>query len=54
MAKYKCLCGVTFKTKKISELHVKIRENDIDGWKHQILKQHWRSRFANCFLAFWV
>jgi hypothetical protein len=51
MNKYICWCGDTFKTKKIAALHVKIRENSDEGWKHQILKQHWRSRFANWFFS---
>lgn len=52
MGKFICLCGDTFKTKKISALHVDIRENDVDGWKHKVFKQHWQVRFAAWFFSY--
>lgn len=51
MSKFICLCGDTFKTKKISDLHVAIRAHDVEGWKHQIFKQHWQARFATWFFS---
>tara|TARA_R110000868_G_C10972576_1_gene770511 strand:+ start:35299 stop:35598 length:300 start_codon:yes stop_codon:yes gene_type:complete len=62
MSKYICLCGDTFKTEKIAELHAQIRQDEGWEWRHKIFKQHWQARFATwvfsldivyglCFLA---
>lgn len=51
MGKFICLCGESFKTKKISDLHVEIRANDVDGWKHQIFKKLWQARFLDWFFS---
>ena len=52
MDKYICLCGDSFKTKKIAELHVKIRENRDEEWKHEIFKQLYRARFIDWFFSY--
>ncbi len=49
MSKFICLCGDTFKTQKIADLHMKIRENSSESWRHGIFKQHWQARFATWF-----
>lgn len=55
MSKYICLCGVTYKTKEMSELHVKMYEDLelAEGFpRHKIFIQHWQARFAKWFLNY--
>ncbi len=55
MSKYICLCGTTYKTKEMANLHMKMYEDLelIQGYQsHKIFKQHWHARFATCFWNF--
>jgi len=52
MSKYICLCGITYKTKEMSELHIKMHEDLelAEGFpRHKIFIQHWQARFATWF-----
>ncbi len=46
MAKYMCLCGAVYKTKEMSDLHLKMNEN------HCIFTRSKRARFCDWFFAF--
>ena len=58
MSKYICLCGSTYKTKEMADLHAKMYEDLAlaEGFpRHKIFKQHWQARFATWFFNYnWV
>ena len=54
MSKYICLCGITYKTKEIADLHVKMHEDLelAEGFtRHKIFIQHWQARLATWLLG---
>lgn len=54
MSKYICLCGMTFKRKKLADLHLSIFEHEDlqNGYpSHKIFNQHWQARLLEWFLG---
>ena len=54
MGKYICLCGNTYKTKEMGDLHIKMYEDLAlaEGFpRHKLFKQHWQARFATWFFS---
>ena len=55
MSKYICLCGVTYKTKNMADLHAKMYEDLalIEGFaRHKVFKQHWQARFSTWLINY--